>query len=182
MTPSTALSEFVLDPEREYEIVNGKPEVKEMAGARHGGVAARLLIKVGAYVVANELGGIYTPDTTFTIGLNQRLPDISFVAAERIPEDGEPEGIWQIAPDLAVEVASPNDSLEAVRNKVREYFTAGVREVWLVVPGAKEVHVYTAPNSGRILSEADELTSENLLPGFRCQLSDIFKSPARRSA
>jgi len=170
-----------VDPEREYEIINGQLEVKEMAGARHGGVTARLLIKLGVFIEAHALGSVYTPDTTFKIGGNDRLPDISFVAAERFPEEGEPEGLWQIAPDLAVEVISPNDLWEKVQSKVREYFAAGVQEVWLVAPESKEVQVYTAPQRVVILTEEQELTSQ-LLPEFRCKLSEIFKAPARRSA
>jgi Uma2 family endonuclease len=186
MSPTAELArdtenvELALDPEREYEIVNGKPEAKEMAGARHGGITARLLIKMGMHIVANELGGIYTPDTTFKIGKNDRLPDISFVSAERLPEEGEPESPWDIAPDLAVEVVSPNDLWEGVQNKLHEYFAAGVREVWLVAPDTKEVYVYTAPRSVRVLAEEDDLTSE-LLPGFRCKLGEIFRLPVRRS-
>jgi Uma2 family endonuclease len=170
-----------LDPEREYEIVNGQPEVKEMAGAGHGGITARLIAQLVIHTDTHNLGGVYTPDTTFKIGSNDRLPDIAFVAAERIPAEGEPEGLWQIAPDLAVEVISPNDLWEKVQSKVREYFAAGVQEVWLVAPESKEVQVYTAPQRVEILTEAQELTSQ-LLPGFRCKLSEIFKAPARRSA
>lgn len=176
--PETAT--FALDPEREYEIINGKPEVKEMAGARHGGVTARLLGEMWIYLKQTGIGGVYTPDTTFKIGSNDRLPDISFVMAERIPAEGEPEGLWQIAPDLAVEVVSPNDFWQDVLGKMRAYFAAGVREVWLVAPESKEVYVYTDPESVRILSEDKELSSE-LLPGFCCKLSEIFQLPVRRS-
>jgi Uma2 family endonuclease len=172
----TETVELALDPEREYEIVNGKPEAKEMAGARHGGITARLLIEMGMHIKLNKLGAIYTPDTTFKIGQNDRLPDISFVSAERIPAEGEPESPWDFAPDLAVEVVSPNDLWEGVQNKLHEYFAAGVREVWLVAPDTKELYVYTAPRSVRVLAEEDELTTE-LLPGFRCKLSEIFQLP-----
>jgi Uma2 family endonuclease len=152
-----------------------------MAGARHGGITARLLGEMWIYVKQARNGSLYTPDTTFKIGKNDRLPDISFVSAERIPEEGEPESPWDIAPDLAVEVVSPNDLWGGVQGKLHEYFAAGVREVWLVAPETKEVYVYTAPRSVKVLAEEDELTSE-LLPGFRCKLSEIFQLPVRRSA
>ena len=61
----SVMTEAVLDADKEYEIVNGIPEEKEMAGARHGGVGARLLIKLGIYIEKNNLGGIYGADTTF---------------------------------------------------------------------------------------------------------------------
>jgi Uma2 family endonuclease len=173
------VTETILDPEKEYEIVDGRPVEKEMAGARHGGVGARLLIRMGTHVEAHQLGGVYGANTTFQIGQNQRLPDIAFVAASRIPPEGEPEGIWPIAPDLAVEVISPNDLFQKVFSKVIEYLEAGVRQVWLASPEHRTVMIYRSPTNVTIFSENDELVSEDLLPGFRCRVSDLFRQPAR---
>jgi Uma2 family endonuclease len=172
------LAEITLDSEKEYEIVNGQPEEKQMAGARHGGVGTRLSAEMWIHVKTNNLGGVYGPDTTFKIGRNERLPDISFVSAARFPADGEPEGIWPIAPDLAVEIISPNDFWEKVNDKIRDYFAAGVGQVWLVSPEHKSVTVYHSPLQVTILTEEDDLTCEELLPGFRCALREIFRSPS----
>ena len=175
------LAEIALDAEKEYEIINGQPEEKEMAGARHGGVGTRLIVRLGGFVENNNLGGVYGPDTTFKIGLNERLPDVSFISAARIPETGEPEGIWPLAPDLAAEIISPNDLWEKVHDKISDYFAASVRQVWLVSPEHKTVTVYHSPLQVTILTEEDELTCEELLPGFSCRLREIFRSPARRA-
>ncbi len=172
-----AVTEIFLEPEKEYEIVNGQPEEKDMAGARHSRIGTRLIGRLQPFVETHELGEIYGPDATFTIGTNHRLPDVSFVAAARIPPEGDPEGIWEIAPDLAVEVVSPNDIWEKVHGKVLEYFTAGVKQVWLVSPEYKNVFVFDSPTHTTILSESDDLLSEQLLPSFRCPVSDLFKPP-----
>lgn len=171
-----AVAEAVRD-DIEYEVVNGIKEAK-MAGARHGGVTARLMVEIGIYLKTNKLGSIYTPDTTFQIGDYERLPDISFVAAERIPEAGEPQGAWRLAPDLAVEVISPTDLHRNIQTKLRDYFAAGVREVWLVEPEFKTVTVYQSPTRNTILTEDEELTS-TVLPGFRCDLREIFAVPTK---
>ena len=171
------VAEVVLDPEKEYEIVNGQPEEKDMAGARHSRIGTRLIGRLQPFVEAHELGEVFGPDATFRIGMNQRLPDVSFVAAARIPVEGDPEGIWEIAPDLAVEVVSPNDIWEKVHGKVLEYFAAGVKQVWLISPEYKNVFVFDSPTQTTILSEQDELVSAQLLPGFRCQVSELFKPP-----
>jgi Uma2 family endonuclease len=97
-----------------------------------------------------------------------------------MPEGGEPEGIWPIAPDLAIEVISPNDLWERVQSKVQEYFAAGVRQVWLVSWQQGTVSIYDSPTHVTILTEEDILTSAALLPGFSCRVSDIFQQPARR--
>jgi len=169
----------VLNPEKEYEIVAGQPEEKAMGGARHGGIGARLLIRLGSYVEAQRLGGVYGPDTSFQIGPNERLPDIAFVAADRIPPEGEPQGMWPFAPDLAVEILSPTDLHEKVSGKIREYFTAGVRQVWLISPEYKTVTIYQSPTEVRMLTEEVELSSDEILPGFRCRLRELFQSPTR---
>lgn len=171
-----------LHPDKEYEIVAGQPEEKVMGGARHGGIGARLIVRLGSYIEANQLGGIYGPDTTFQIGENQRIPDVAFVSAARLPAAEEPEGIWPMAPDLAVEIISPNDLYERVISKVDEYFMGGVRQVWLISPEHKTVTIYTSPTHTTILTEADELVSEELLPGFRCRIADLFRSPGRLRA
>lgn len=173
-------AEVLLNEDKEYEIVDGQPEEKEMGGARHGGVGARLIVRLGSHVESNNLGGVYGADTTYKIGKNERLPDVSFVAAERIPAEGEPEGIWNIAPDLAIEIISPNDLWEKVQGKVREYFAAGVRQVWLVSPEYRTITVFQSPTQDKIFTEEDELTCEELLPGFRLRLSELFKTPAHK--
>jgi Uma2 family endonuclease len=163
-----------LDPEKSYELVDGQPEEKAMAGARHGRVVMRLGARLEMYVEQHQLGGVYSPDTSFQIGRNERLPDLAFVAAARMPSEGEPEGIWPLAPDLAIEVISPNDLWERVHSKVREYFTAGVQQVWLVSWQQRTISLYDAPNRVTILTEQDTLSSEALLPGFHCRVSEIF--------
>ena len=131
------------------------------------------------FVEAHGLGGVYGPDTTFLIGHNERLPDVSFVAAARIPAEGEPEGIWPMAPDLAVEIISPNDLYEKVHSKMREYFAAGGRQVWLISPEHKTVTILHSPTQIIILTEEDELTGGDLLPGFRCPVRELFQNPTR---
>ncbi len=171
-----AVLDVTLDPEKEYEIVNGIPEERPMAGARHGNIIARLITRISNYVEPRNLGEVYSPDTTFIIGRHQRLPDIGFVAAARIPEEGQPQGMWDIAPDLAVEVISPNDVYAKVAQKVDDYLEAGVQQVWLVLPEQKSITIYRSPFDITVFQDDMELVSEDLFPGFRCHLSEIFKT------
>lgn len=167
----------LIDPEKQIEIVDGKVEIKEMAGARHGGIAARTIIKIGIYLESNPIGSLYTADTTFSIGENDRMPDVSFVSAKRIPETGEPEGKWEIAPDLAIEVVSPTDVYSKILKKIREYLKAGVKEVWLVEPEFHTVAVYKPPMKSETLTIEDTLSCEEMLPGFQLPLKEIFRQP-----
>ena len=172
------MTEVVLDPDKLYEIVDGQPEEKTMPGARHGGVCGRLAIALGMYLKANRLGELY-PETNFQIGANERIPDLAFVFARRIPPEGEPDTKWLIPPDLAVEVISPNDLYEKVYAKTMEYLTVGVQQVWLVSPEHHTVTIYRSATNITAFPGDSELVSEDLLPGFRCPLREIFTSPVR---
>ncbi len=167
----------LIDPEKQIEIVDGEVEIKEMAGARHGGIATRIIVKMGGFIEQNKLGGIYGGNTTFTIGENERLPDVSFVSMDRIPSTGEPETKWEIAPDLAVEIVSPTDIYSKILKKIREYLDAGVKQVWLIEPEFQTVTVYTPPMKSETLNVEDSLVCEEILPDFELSLKEIFRSP-----
>ena len=170
------MTAVALDPDRLYEIVDGQPEEKAMPGARHSGICARLATELGVYLKANQSGGLYV-EGSFQIGRNERIPDLAFVAAARIPPEGEPETKWLIPPDLAVEVMSPNDLYERVYAKTIEYLAAGVKQVWLVSPEHHTITIYRSATSITAFAGDCALVSEDLLPGFCCALREIFASP-----
>ncbi len=171
----TATTQVAFDDDLDYEIVDGQKEVK-MAGAKHGEIGAQLTVELGIYLKQNPIGRLYNGNTTFQIGANERMPDVSFVSAARIPEEGTPSSKWEISPDLAVEVISPNDVWEKVNRKVHEYFAAGVRQVWLISQEEQEVMIYDSPTQIRVVTADQDLTGETLLPGFKCRVGDLFQS------
>src|SRR6266478_6082514 len=143
--------------------------------ARHGGIGTRLIVRLGNYVESKKLGAVYGPDTSFQIGRNERLPDVSFISIQRFPAEGEPEGIWTIVPDLAVEIISPNDLYEKVMTKVMEYLSTGVKQVWLISPEHKTLSIYHSLTDITVLTENDELVSDDLIPDFRLQIKELFQ-------
>ena len=167
------------DADKRYELVDGQLEAREMGNMRHGGVGTRLIIRLGSYVESQRLGAVYGPDTTFMIGDNERLPDVSFLSAARMPEGGELDANCPVAPDLAVEVISPNESWVKVNRKLHEYFAAGVQQVWLIALEFRNVHVYDSPKMIKVLSDEEELVNETLLPGFRLRISELFQPPVQ---
>ena len=171
----TANTQVAFADDLDYEIVDGQKAVK-MAGARHGNICVQLITELNLYLRQSKVGRIYTPDTTFQVGQNERLPDIGFVSIARIPAEGEPVGKWELAPDLAIEIISPNDIWDKVNRKVHDYFAAGVQQVWLVSQTEQEVTIYDSPTQIRVVTADQELTSEALLPGFKCQVRAFFQS------
>src|SRR5207253_914792 len=103
-----------------------------------------------------------------------RRPDFSFIAPGRLPDDRSPEGYVHIPPDLAAEVFSPNDPAEEIEEKRVEYLQAGVPLVWIVYPATKTVHVFRQDGTSAAITEAGELSGEDVLPGFTCRVAEIF--------
>lgn len=170
----TLFESKLIDDDKQIEIVNGNLEIKAMGSAKSGGVASRIGSEIWFFAKVNKLGRVYGADTAFTIGENERMPDVAFVAQNRIPKTGEPEKKWDIAPDLAIEVISPNDIYFKVLEKLENYFAAGVKQVWLVEPQFEKIKVYNSPGENVTFSKNDELICEQVLPDFRLKLTDIF--------
>ena len=96
------------------------------------------------------------------------------MSKDRLPEGPTSDGYIYIAPDLAVEVVSPNDTAYEVWRKVLEYLDAGVALVWVIDPEARTAQIYRRDGSTDLLREDGELSGEDVLPEFRCRLATIF--------
>ena len=160
-----------------YELVKGELKKMSPAGGEHGAVIFNLSILLGQHTKANNLGQGFGAETGFKIASDPdtvRAPDIAFVRRERIPPTGIPQNFWPIAPDLVVEVVSPGDTFEEVEDKVEQWLAAGTSAVWVVNPKRRSVSVYRSMTDMTRLSEADELDGGDVVPGFRCKVSEIF--------
>lgn len=170
--------------DRPYELVDGTLVEKAM-GVRESLLAAWLIHRLAEYLERNNIGGVIGPDGT--LRLRERLvrvPDVAVLMWENVPPDDELPQVPDLAPDLAVEVISPSNTVREMARKRREYFRAGTRLVWQVYPDRKEVEVYTSVNRSRTLTLTDTLDGGNLLPAFRLPLADLFadRSAGKRRA
>ena len=158
------------------ELVRGEVIEAMPPGGRHGGIAVALAIllrlwaqRTGGGYVGVEAGYVlgHDPDTV-------RGPDVSYVRADRIPPSGVPDGFWELAPDLAVEIVSPNETADEVRSKVRDFLAAGTPLVWTIYPRTSEVVAHTADGWARTYSRDDVLEPLDVLPGFSCKVVELF--------
>lgn len=163
-------------PGKGAELVRGVLMVKEPPGFLHGAVAARLAQALMVHADARALGMVLAAETGFKLASDPdtvRAPDIAFVRRERIP-DPLPTGYAVMAPDLVVEVLSPDDRPGAVLAQVADWLSAGSTLVWVVDPAARRARVYRADGSEAMLGENDALEGDAVLPGFACRLGTIF--------
>lgn len=164
-----------------YEVVNGElVEVPPMS-ALSNKIASRLLGLMWPYADRNRLGEVVS-EVLFRLPLAEdqqrnRRPDVAFVSYQRWPR-GTPqsyqENAWDVVPDLAVEVVSPNDFADDLMEKAREYFAAGVRVVWIVYPRQRLVQAYESLTAVRVLGAGETLDGGAVLPGLSLPLGDVF--------
>lgn len=167
-------------PNKRTELVRGVLIIREPAGYQHGDIAARLLLAIGNHVEANALGRVFAAETGFTLRRGPdtvRAPDVAFISAVRLP-DPAPRGFAEIAPDLAVEVLSPDDRPGELLAKVADWLEAGARLVWVVDPIRANARVYRADGSETLLTESHALDGEDVIPGFVCEMSWLLRRNA----
>jgi Uma2 family endonuclease len=159
------------------ELVRGEIRTMTPTGALHGVIVARITVLIGQYVDAHHLGCVLGAETRFTLTTapdTVRAPDVGFVRSERIPAGGPPEKYWPGAPDLAVEVLSPDDRIYEVDDKVDDWLRAGARVVWIVNPRRRTVTEYRSDRPPLTLQQTDRLEGGDLLPGFTRPVATLF--------
>lgn len=161
-----------------YELVRGELIKMSPAGFWHGCVGMKLAMRIGHYVETHKLGVVLSADTGFTLERDPDTvlaPDASFVQRNRIPPRDEQVSFAALAPDLAVEVLSPNDRPGAVRAKIDLYLQTGVRLLWVVDPKRQVVREYRPEAQEKTYTTGDMLDGKDVLPGFSCAVAELFR-------
>ena len=160
-----------------FELIRGELKVMSLAKPLHGIVCARVAAALTNFVEANDLGMAFGAETGFVV---ERDPDSvlgadgAFVSHERLATVDNFEKYLPFAPDLAVEVLSPGNTVREINGKVALYFAAGSRAVWVFNPKKRTVAVYSSPSDVRVLNEQETLEGGDLLPGFTLDLAKLF--------
>lgn len=157
------------------ELVRGEIVVMGSPKARHCICCSKIDRRLGNFVEAGNLGWVTSNDTGVILDRDpdtMRGPDVAYWSIARQPT--MPEDYFEIPPDIAVEVLSPDDRRKAVRDKIKEYVKHGVKLVWLVDPDTRTVTVYQGSLRGSELDESETLTGGEVLPGFTCKVADLF--------
>lgn len=159
-----------------YELVAGRLHPVSPTQRKHGKVEGLIYSAIAGVVLAQDLGevmvgevGVYTqrdPDTV-------RGADVLFISHARLARLGD-DAFLDVAPELVVEVLSPYDRWTDVREKIEEYFDAGVESVWIADPGRRELHIFQSPAVVTVLTASDQLENISLLPGLDIPVARLF--------
>ncbi len=159
-----------------HELVKGELLTMAPAGFEHGSLGLGLAARMKMHAIERDLGDILNSDTGFYLSRNPdtvRAPDVAFVKKSRVPSP-KPKGFFEGAPDLAVEVISPGDTLQEVEDKVGDYLDAGAHSVWTLNPRRRTVTAYSHDGTFKILHENDSLDGGDVFPGFSVRVGDLF--------
>jgi Uma2 family endonuclease len=168
----------VIGDDELYEVIDGQRVRIPPMAALSVWIASELLRHLASFTVASI--GRTVVEMLFHLPApveRDRRPDLAVVSYERwakhraVPYSG---GAWDVVPNLATEVVSPNDEVDELQEKIADYFRAGVQLVWVVHPAQQEIHVYQSRTQITVLTKADTLEGGTVAPGFRLPLAELF--------
>ena len=159
------------------ELIEGRIVPMAPTGDEHGSYESNFDYLLRSFVEPRKLGKIRVGEVGIYIRRNPdtvRGADVIFISTERYAQK-KSSGFLDVAPDLVVEILSPNDKWTEVTQKLREYFAIGVRLVWVADPQARCVYAYRSLTDVREFTENDELPGDEVLPGFLVKVAQLFE-------
>ena len=161
-----------------YELVEGRIVPMSPAADEHAGYESNFDEYIKAFVRQHKLGKVRVGEVGIYIRRNPdtvRAADVAFISNERYAQRKKKLGYLDVAPDLVVEIMSPDDRWSEVTQKLREYFSIGVRLVWVADPATRTVYAYRSLTDVREFSETATLTGDDVLPGFSVPVAALFE-------
>ncbi len=167
------------------ELIRGRLCEMPPPGNEHGVICLRLGAKILLHVEEHQLGIATSNDAGVVLERGPdtvRGPDLAYFSKERFSPSGRTTGYPEVPPNLVVEVKSPSVSLSEVHDKAMMWISYGVETVWLVLPDSRSVDVYRAGVDIVSVTEPNQLSGLDVLPGFNCSLEEIFGPAAQDDA
>lgn len=158
------------------ELVKGEIKYHMPTGHPHGYFESLIAFFLTMFARDHKLGRVLTGEVGIYTGRNPdtvRAADVIYISHKRFRQVRSASYL-DVAPELVVEVMSPDNTWSEVQKKLAEYFAIGVVMVWVVDPQLEQIHVYRSPAQMKLLRKDDMLTGDDVLPGFEVALSEIF--------
>lgn len=167
-----------------FELIDGEPQEKNM-GLESSFIQGRMVRLLGNWSEATGSGWVFESEAGYICFPHRpnlvRKPDVSFIRRGRFKDERVPRGYARLVPDLAVEVVSPNDTCNALEEKISDYLRVSIPMLWVAFPSVRSLYVFRAGGPHHRLTAEDELSGESVLPGFRAKVADLFPPPAPQS-
>jgi Uma2 family endonuclease len=161
---------------KRYELIRGVLVEKMPTGDPHADTTSLTTYFLTHYTFESGYGETRTGEPGYRLERDPdtvRAPDVTWIGPGRVPEGIQ--GYPELAPDLAVEVKSPSNSVADLTSKAKMWLGHGTRQVWVLNPEVTTVTVHQPDVEPITLSENDVLDGADLLPGFSIQVWRLFR-------
>jgi Uma2 family endonuclease len=166
---------YPFEEDKRYELDEGELIEMTRPAYRHNLVLGTLYFELRLYFRENRIGEALISENLYALSSNtRRSPDVAVILGDRRSEL-EYAKVIPIIPEIAAEVLSPSETPRMIHRKLKQYFAAGVKEVWLIDPDSREVEVWTGQALPERALTGDEALTSPLLPGFKLRLADLFR-------
>jgi len=161
-----------------YELVEGRIKPMSPTGFAHGQYEVNFAQHLQRFVEQQKTGKVVTGEVGIYIRRDPdtiRAADVAYISNERLAQRQKKKGYLDIAPDLIVEIMSPDDNWSDVTQKMREYFSIGVKLIWIADPEAKTIYAHRSVTDVREFKMGDTLTGDDVLTGFSVTVAALFE-------
>jgi Uma2 family endonuclease len=171
------LDEFLKLPEEEpsLELFDGQIVQKSVGDLPRSATLGEVCTQLHEFARPRRLGRVFLSLRTSYAGTST-VPDIVYFVSERIPRDASGELLSDIfiAPDIAVEIVSPEQSVTDLLVRCLWYVANGVRIALLIDPGRRSVILFRPGAEPIALRETGSLDLGDVIPGFVLDVADLF--------
>lgn len=165
---------YPFEEDKRYELDEGELIEMTRPAYRHNRVLKNLQFELEAFLRRTKQGELLISENLFALDpITRRAPDLAVILGDRRREL-EQATVIPIIPEIVAEVLSPSETTRMIQRKLKQYFQAGVKEVWLIYPEAREVEIWTGPEPPEGALSGDAALESPLLPGFALSLNDLF--------
>lgn len=158
------------------ELIDGRIMPMSPTGGEHAFLEFSLGRHLGNFVADSQLGWVLGGEVGIYIHRDPdriRAADVAFISKDRSPKRPS-KGFLEVAPELVIEIMSPDDRWQQIRQKLEDYFSIGAEWVWIVEPENRAILVYHSMTEMQKLDEAATLSGEGVLSGFELAVADLF--------
>ena len=165
---------YPFEEDKRYELDEGELIQMTRPAYQHNRLLMKLLYALESYLRGNPIGETLLSENLYALSPStRRSPDAAVILGDRRAELAGAKVI-RIAPDIAAEVLSPSETPRMIHRKLKQYFSAGVKEVWIIDPETRTAEIWTGPRlPEQELTDAAVIASD-LLPGFALPLEELF--------
>ncbi|MEO8096285.1 MAG: Uma2 family endonuclease [Acidobacteriota bacterium] len=165
---------YPFEEDKRYELDEGELIEMTRPAFKHNHVVQNLSAQLWIYFHTARPGVVLNPENLYALSPTTRLaPDVAVILGDRRAELWDAKVI-HIIPEIAVEVLSPSETPRTIHRKLKHYFEAGVKEVWLIDTDVREVEIWTGPRLPELEFTGTDTLKSALLPGFELPLETLF--------